>query len=296
MNFFSFDFRKAIIILIFVVAFPLISVNLQRGPGEPPWYQRPFAFLAGSLQDGYSGFTSGVRGTVSEYLKLIGIKREIQKLEQENQELRAQIGAMNENKLENERLSQLINFKSRTSMKLMAAKVIGRDLSADRYSLRINRGSRDGLKHLQAVITVDGVVGYVFRPEANTAQILGLTDRLAAVDAIVTRTRARGIIQGRDRTSCRLKYLERADDVAIGDIVATSGIGGLFPKGFPIGKIIGISKTEMGISQEAQVMPIVNAGSVEEVFVVVDSGNQDFFTDQEESKKTTPPQGEKGKL
>lgn len=275
MNFFAFDIRK-LLIVIAVIALPILSINMKRNPGEEPWYRRPFTWFVAASQGGYSSFTSGVRGTTSMYLNLVGIKKDNQQLLRENQELRAQLAASSELKLENERLNQLLEFKLNTKMELLAAKVIARDLSPDHESIRINRGYRQGLRKLMGVITVEGVVGYVLSTEMDTAQILVITDRSAAVDALVQRTRARGLISGKDASTIRLRYLERADDVAVSDAVVTSGLKGTFPKGFPIGKVTSVRKTDFGISQEAVVEPVVSPSNLEEVFVVLDSGGEDF--------------------
>lgn len=275
MNFFAFDIRKALIVLV-VIALPLLSINMKRNPGEDPWYKQPFSYAVSVVQGGYSSFTSGVRGTTSMYLKLIGIKKENLTLSKENAELRASLGALTELKLENERLSKLLDFKRSTSMKLLAAKVIARDLSPDHVSIRINRGTRQGLRKLQGVITVEGVVGYVLKADEDSSVVLVLTDRSAAIDAIVQRTRAQGLISGKNLSTCRVRYLERADDVAAGDLIVTSGLQGYFPKGFPIGKLSFVKKTDFGISQEAELTPIVNPSNLEEVFVVLDSGQEDF--------------------
>jgi rod shape-determining protein MreC len=287
-NFFAFDLRKAAIVLI-VIALPLLSINMKRSPGEDPWYSKPFTIAVSLVQGSYSSFASGVRGTTSMYLKLMGIKKQNLALQKENEELRAKLGALAELKLENERLNKLLDFKQSTSMELLAAKVIARDISPDHYSIRINRGTNHGLKKLQGVITVEGAVGYVLRAESDSAQILVLTDRFAAVDGIVQRTRARGLISGASQSSCRLRYLERADDVSPGDMVVTSGLGGYFPKGFPIGKITSVRKTDFGISQEASVEPVVNPANLEEVFVVLNSGQEDFTTRLGQADQVSAP-------
>ena len=162
LNFFAFDIRKALIVLI-VIALPLLSINMKRSPGEEPWYRKPVSASVSVVQSGYSTFTSGVRSTTSMYLKLIGIKKRNLELLHENEELRAKLGAITELKLENERLTKLLDFKRSTNMSLLAAKVIARDLSPDHYAIRINRGTRHGLKKLMGVITVEGVVGYVLK-------------------------------------------------------------------------------------------------------------------------------------
>ena len=275
MNFFAFDLRKMAIILV-IIALPFLSVNMQRGPGDEAWYRKPLSIIVGALQNSYSSFTSEIRGTTSTYLKLVGIKKYNASLLKENEELHAELGALTELKLENQRLSKILDFKQKSKMKTIAARVISRDLSPDHYSIRINRGFQDGLRKLQAVITVEGVVGYVFKPEAYSSQVLLVTDRAASIDALVQSTRARGLVQGKTKSLCRLRYLERADDVKAGDLVVTSGLQGIFPKGFPIGKINSVRKTEFGISQEAEVVPIVNPSNLEEILVVLDSGNEDF--------------------
>lgn len=275
MNFFAFDLRKALIVLI-VIALPLLSINMKRNPGEDPWYKQPFSASVSLVQSGYSSFTSGVRGTTSMYLKLIGIKKANQALVRENEELRAKLGALTELKIENERLNKLLDFRHQTQMELLAAKVIARDLSLDHVSIRINRGTRQGLRKLQGVITVEGVVGYVSKADSESAQVVVLNDRSAAIDGIVQRTRARGLVSGKNLSSCRLRYLERADDVAPGDMIVTSGVQGYFPKGFPIGHLTSVRKTDFGISQEADLTPVVNAANLEEVFVVLNSGQEDF--------------------
>lgn len=275
MNFFAFDIRK-LLIVVAVIALPILSINMKRNPGEDPWYRRPFTWFVAISQGGYSSFTSGVRGTTSMYMNLIGVKTDNQRLSHENEELRAQLGALTELKLENERLNELLQFKLTTKMELLAAKVIARDLSPDHESIRINRGYRQGLRKLMGVITVQGVVGYVLSTEMDSAQVLVLTDRSGAIDALVQRTRARGLISGKDSNAIRLRYLERADDVAVGDAVVTSGLKGFFPKGFPIGKVISVRKTDFGISQEAMVEPVVSPSNLEEVFVVLNSGGEDF--------------------
>jgi rod shape-determining protein MreC len=275
LNFFAFDIRKALIVLI-VIALPLLSINMKRNPGEDSWYRKPFSYAVGTLQGAYGSFTAGVRGTTSMYFKLMGIKKLNIDLQKKNEKLLAELGALTELKMENERLNKLLDFRHSTTMDLLAAKVIALDLSRDHDSIRINRGSRDGLRKLMGVITVEGVVGYIWKIEEDSSQVLVLTDRTSAIDTIVQRTRARGLISGKSRTTCRLRYLERADDVAPGDTIVTSGLLGYFPKGFPVGKLVFVKKTDYGISQEAEVAPVVNPSNLEEVFVVRNAGHEDF--------------------
>jgi len=290
LNFFTFDIRKLLIVL-FVAALPILSINMQRNPGEDPWYVKPISALVSLVESTYASFTSGVRGTTSMYLDLIGVKRINAELQRENAELRAKLAALKELEIKHDHLAKQLDFKQKTSMRLLAAQVIGRDLSPDHGSIRINRGSRDGLKRFQGVITVEGVVGYVFKVDRSSSQVLVLTDRStsAPIDAIVQRTRARGLVSGMSRSTARLRYLERADDVTAGDMVVTSGIHGDFPKGFPIGRITSVRKTAYGISQEAELTPVVRPADLEEVFVILDSGEEDFTEEFDPQLQFGPP-------
>lgn len=285
MNFFNLDLKKILVVFTLVVV-PLLSVNLQRS-SESGGLVQPFIWASGLLQMAYSSFSSGVRGTTAMYLDLIDIKKTNQDLLKENAELRAQLGSMTELQLENERLNDLLAFKQKTDMDLLAAKVIGKDLLPDHNTITINRGSVHGLKKSMAALTVAGAVGYVFRVQDYTSQILLLTDRYSAIDAIVQRSRARGIIEGFSKEGCRMRYLRRSDDVQDGDLIVTSGLDNIFPKGFPIGIVTAVKKSEYGVSQDIEVSPFINSTNMEEIFVVLNSHSEDFTPQTAPTEETT---------
>lgn len=264
------DPRK-VIIVIFIIALPLLSINMQREPGESPWYLKPFSLTVSAMHYSYASFSSMVKGTTRMYLDLWGIKRRILELEKNNNELKARLNTLNEIELENKRLRKLIDFKEKSPMELVPAQVIGRDITSDRDTIYIDRGLSNGLKAGQAVISVEGTVGYIFRPSLFTSQVLLITDRYTVIDSAVQRSRARGIVEGTNKGTCKLRYLERADDVQIGDLVVTSGLDNLFPKGFPVGLVTKVKKHRYGISQEVEVQPVVNSNRLEEVFVILAS-------------------------
>ncbi|MEQ1878625.1 MAG: rod shape-determining protein MreC [Bdellovibrionia bacterium] len=276
---FDFDLKKALLV-VFVVALPLLSINIQRRPDEPAWYTRPFSIAAGYIQTGYTGFSNEIRGTAALYLNLIDIKKNNRLLSKEIGELRAKLGELTELKMENERLNKLLGFEQKAPMKLLAARVTGLDLSQGEHStIRVNRGAKDGLKRGMAVITLEGVVGSIFAVEPASARILVLTDRYAVIDSIVQRSRARGIVEGKALDRCRLKYLHRSDDVKEGDIIVTSGLDNIFPKGFPIGAVVHVEKKNFGIDQKVDLQPVVDPSRLEEVFVVMHVNNEKIKDD-----------------
>lgn len=275
MNFFTFDIRKVFLVIALVVV-PLIAINMQRKSEEELWFTRPFTMSGAMIQRGFASFSSGVRGTTSLYLDLIGIKKQNLELKTQLAELRAQLGAMTELKMENERLSGLLGFKQASKMNLLAARVIGRDLLHDHNTIVIDRGLAHGVQKNMAALTIGGVVGYVFRVEQESSRVLLLTDRYAVIDAIVQRSRARGLVEGVKSSNARLKYLKRSDDVKVGDLIVTSGMFNLFPKGFPIGTVTSIDKSRYGMTQEVEVKPAVEPLNLEELFIVLNANHQDL--------------------
>ncbi len=261
------DFKKIVLLLIFG-AVPLIAINTQRNQGANSLFLSPFSAAVGFVHHLYSDFSSGVKQTASFYLNLINIKKQNLVLNRENEELRTRLSQFDEILQENQRLNSLLDFKKNDHLDLAAAKVVGTDLNADYDTIRINRGTKDGLKPYMAVISTEGVVGYIFRPQLHTSQVLLVTDRNSVVDGHIQRSRARGLIEGNSRDKLRMIHLLRADDVIVGDQVVTSGINKIFPKGFPIGKVTSIEKDAYGISQLVEVKPQVNPYNIDEVFVV----------------------------
>ena len=274
MNFFRLDFKKLFILMALII-FPLILMNMKHSPESQPWFLRPFSFFKGIVQDSYSHFSGAIRSTTSLYLNLISIKKENSVLRKENAKLQAHFGTLSELKIENDRLKNLLNFQQIAPMKLLTARVIGKDLASEHNTVTINRGSSQGVKRKMAAIAIGGVVGYVIRVHAHTSQILLLTDVYSAIDSIVQRSRVRGITEGTSRNTCRLRYLQREDDVLKGDLIVTSGLNNIFPKGFPIGKIISISqKNKNSISQTIEIQPSINPLKLEEIFIVLNANKK----------------------
>jgi rod shape-determining protein MreC len=249
---------------------------MQRKSEEELWFTRPFTFGGSLVQRGFASFSSGVRGTTAMYLDLINIKKQNLELKNQLSELHAQLGANTELKLENERLGTLLGFKQAGKMNLLATRVIAGDLLPDHNTITVDRGLEHGVQKNMAALTNGGVVGYTFRVQPQSSQILLLTDRYAVIDAIVQRSRARGFVEGIGRNNARLHYLKRSDDVKIGDLVVTSGLSNLFPKGFPIGTVLNIEKSRYGMTQEVEIKPAIEPHNLEELFIVLNANHQDF--------------------
>ena len=275
MNWSTIDFRKILIVLV-IAGLPLIAVQRDTSPKNSPWYLKPFGFLMSTLNSSYHSLSTTVISTTGLYLNLWDIKRNNRQLVAENHKLRARLTLFEELSKENHRLRKIVDFKAKTSMNLVASRVIGRDLIDGRNTLRINRGTRHGIKAGQAVISVDGAVGYIFQPQWLTAQVILLTDRYAAIDALVQRTRARGIVEGQNTQTCQLTYIENLENLQVGDLIVTGGLDNIFPKGFPIGTITEVVKSQYGVGQKVHIKPVITPSHLEEVFIIRDASHENL--------------------
>lgn len=228
------------------------------------------------------------------YLDLINIKKQSESLHSTNNELQSRLEKMNELLLENDRLRDLLNFKQQTKMAMTSAQVIGRDLVIDHNTITINKGTSDGIKPGQAVITTGGVLGYIFKPEPFTSHVMLITDRYAVVDGIVQRTRAHGIVEGKSQNGCALKYVERTEDVKEGDLVVTGGLDNIFPKGFPVAIVESVERKTFSVSLKVELRPVVDPYKVEEVFVVLDAAKEDLGDKYAPQTATPAPEGAAG--
>jgi len=215
-------------------------------------------------------------------------------LKQRIAELQAESHQMKEMVLDNERLRKLLQFREKISTSMVAAEVIGQDPTSWFKSVTLNKGEKDGVRKGMAVILPEGVVGQILKTSPRYATVLLITDYNSAVDAIVQRTRAKAIVEGKGENRCQLKYLLRTEEVTVGDIVVTSGLGGNFPKGLKVGEIRNVEKKGHGIFQYAELTPGVDLTKLEEVFIITEAPP---LPPKEKEKKLekTPDRGRKKK-
>jgi rod shape-determining protein MreC len=202
------------------------------------------------------------------YVSLWKTRLENQTLLDENRKLVNTIINLRELEQENIRLRNLLQFKENFKIQAVVARIIAKDVSTEFRAIRINRGRDHGIEANMAVINSEGVVGRVLRVTNSTADIVTLLDPLSAIDAYIMRSRARGIVEGLTDALCQLKFALRVDDIQPGDLLLSSGLGGNFPKGIPVGTIIKVTRKSYGVTQKVEVKPSVDFSKLEEVLVV----------------------------
>jgi len=257
------------ITLFILLLIPVAAIDTaSRAPRDYRAIDRVIIGLTGPIQAAISWTLEKSVSSVQNYLYLFNTRQENRELLETNRRLLTTIASLREAQEENLRLKRLLNFQEKNRLETFMARVIARDVSPEFRSIRINRGEDHGIRKDMAVLTNEGIVGRVFRTTPTTADVVTLLDLQSAVDAIVERSRARGIIEGLTEEVCQLKYALRTDDIEPGDLLVTGGLGGIFPKGIPIGTVSKVNRKPFGISQEVEVRPAVDFSKLEEVIIV----------------------------
>lgn len=207
------------------------------------------------------GVWSGITGAFQ-------LRDQVRFLRQELRERKRELARLTEVELENERLRSLLAFRPEVEGEVVTARVIGADALGLSRSLAIDRGTLDGVRKGAAVLAPEGVVGQVLLAARHAARVLLIIDHNSGVDGIVQRTRAHGIVEGALDGGCGLKFVKRTERLEVRDLVVTSGMDGIFPKGLPIGHIAAIDKRGQSLFQYATVEPTVDFARLEEVLVV----------------------------
>lgn len=201
---------------------------------------------------------------------------EIGRLRVENARLRARVdalaretAALREQAASVPRLERLLALRGAVTYRTVAARVITRDPSRWFTTLTVDRGGRDGVVRNSPVVTPDGVVGRVIEVTATASRILLIADSRSALGVLMQGSRDAGVVEGRGRGTLHLRYLSRAVAVRRGDIVVTSGLGGIFPRGLTVGRIVSVTREEGALLQEAEVEPAAALDRLEEVLILL---------------------------
>lgn len=263
------QYRFYITLFLFILI-PVIAIDTStRSPRDYRFYDRVIVRVTYPIQTSISWSLEKLASTFEHYIYLWHTHKENLALLEENRKLLNSIASLKETQQENIRLRKLLNFEEKFSLQSVVARVIAKDVSSEFRSIRINRGEDSGIKRNMAVVTDEGIVGRILRTTKSTSDVVTILDPLSAVDTIVERSRARGIVEGLTDDSCQLKYALRTDDIQPGDVLISSGLGGIFPKGIAAGTVSKVHRKAYGITQEVEVRPSVDFSKLEEVLIVL---------------------------
>ncbi len=265
--------RQTVLVIVIII---ILAINItvlffsSRHPTTSYGTERISISVTAPFQEAVTEVVRQIKTIWRNYFFLVSISEENARLRDALSRAMKKNNRCNELERSNLRLRNLLNFKEKISNEILAAEVIGKDPSPWFRSIVIDKGAADGLRQALPVVVPEGIVGLVTEVAPHYAKVLLVTDPNSAIDALVQRTRARGIIKGESHGICSFDYVLRRHDVEIGDTVISSGLDGVFPKGLRIGQVSDLVRGKAGIFQEIEVTPFIDFETLEEVLVILD--------------------------
>ena len=254
----------------------LLSSNSDLGPTWNPAEQFVIEITA-PFQKLIKQTTKSTEELWLNYFRLVDVHHENTQLKNEIHVLKMANSRYRELLATQERLEELLQFKQTINRPVLAAQVIGRDPTGWFKSVIIDKGKWAGLRLDMPVVNAFGVVGRVVSVSSNYAKVLLIIDQNSAVDCLVQRSRDRGMLKGLMSEICKLDYVAKSNDITMGDIVVTSGLGGVFPKGLPVGRILDVKEISGELFKDIKIRTAVDFSKLEEVLVILEeskSSNQ----------------------
>ena len=267
--------RRAVILTVaLVLSFLLMTLQVRREAAVVTFTRQVVLFSVSPFIKVTAGLVRGTRNLWRDYVDLRHLREENKHLQGEVAVLQRRIDQLEEQSLETQRLQRLLAMRESPQAGFLTARVVGKDATNWFKTILLDRGSQEGVRRNQPVLAPDGLVGRVVEVTPTSAKVQLLTDPVSAVGGLVQRTRVTGIVSGNLGAGARVRYLPLLADVVVGDEVVTSGMGGVFPKGIPVGRITAVERRSGALFQEASLQPLADLGRLEEVMIltVLDGG------------------------
>jgi rod shape-determining protein MreC len=260
-----------VVVVLLAVPFFFLRANI-RDPKELNALDRALIRVSTPIQFAASSLARGVSTLVSDYVYLVDVKADNGRLAYDNARLRSRARSLEQAEAENRRLRKLLGLRDTLAADVVSAHVVSKDFTE---FFRVTRVTLDrsakGVRPNMPVLALDGVVGTVYRVAGDTVDVLLTVDSGSGIDVVVERTGARGFVRGtgdKTRYACRVEYVQRTDEVDVGDLLLTSGVGKRFPKGIPVARVAKVVKRDFGIYQSVEAEPAVDLSRLEDVLIV----------------------------
>lgn len=254
-------------LLLFFAGLLLGSIS-SKHPAVARVGQSLVATIASPVQSSMSAVADGIQGFWDEYINLLGLVHENKQLKERLLALETENSKLLEFGAENDRLKKILALKETAPIAGVTANVVGFDPTSWIKGVVIDKGSKHGLAKGQSVVDGRGVVGYVSSVSGSSARVILINDHASAVDAIVQRTRARGVVAGNGSRTIEMNYVLEREDVKIGDRIITSGFDGIFPKGFFVGVVTEVDPPSRKLFRRIEIEPASDLSKLESVLVV----------------------------
>ena len=269
------------------LAFYVVTVS-STSPDKGDAVTRLLSQSVRPLQMSLHALGAAIRNLQLHYVDFKDLWNENQALKEQVAVLEAERNRLFEAKLANDRLTELLEIRTRILRESVAATVISNSASSWFRTITVDKGTAAGIHQGMAVITPRGVVGKVVSVDDGTAKVMLLTDHKSGLDIITQRTRVRGIVSGSVDGEPIVKYMGRNEDVRPGDRLITSGLDGTFPKGLLVGTIVDVADDGPGLFQRVRVSLAVDPLVMEEVLFISDKPRPAVSSVPRESLERTP--------
>ena len=262
--------QPGLLILFVVLAVVVMTVWFREGQNGPVHKLRTGVHAVAAPVSSVGEFaTRPVRGLYAWAADLGVSRSQLEALRAQNDELRNTVAGLQEAKLQNDRLRGLVSFAQVSKTKSLGATVIGRPTNSWEGVITIDRGSSDGVKPGMPVVGPAGLLGQTVDVTPSSASVRLISDPASGVSAILQATRAAGVVKGSIEGALSLDFVSTETTVRAGDVVVTSGIGGVFPKGLIIGEVTKVTKSPADLYQHIDLAPSGQLGTLEDVLVLV---------------------------
>ncbi len=260
--------RASVLTAALLLSFLLMTLQVRHESAVVTVTRQALLYLASPFIKVTAATVHGIGDIWRDYVDLRGLREENKRLQHEAATLKRRLDQLAEQALETQRLQRLLAMRETPQAEFLTARVVGKDATNWFKTILLDRGSLEGVRRNQPVLAPDGLVGRVVEVTPGSARVQLLTDPVNAVGGLIQRTRVTGIVSGNLGAGARVRYLPLLADVVVGDDVVTSGMGGVFPKGIPVGRITAVERRSGALFQEATLQPAVDLGRLEEVLIL----------------------------
>ncbi|MBR2476505.1 MAG: rod shape-determining protein MreC [Clostridia bacterium] len=270
-----FERNKSRVVLGIVSVLLVVVIALSTIPSlKPNFVSNAVNFVISPIQKGISSVINSVQNFFNVLFNMDEFQAENEQLRQRVVFLESEIRETEELKKENSRLRSMLGMRERmVEYETETAEVIAKDPGNWFVTFTVDKGSSSGVELYDPVITDKGLVGYVSEVNVNSSKVTSIIDSTTSVAANVKRTGDAAVVEGdlklQEQGRCRMVYVDKGSVITAGDELETSGMGGIYPKGIYIGKVMEITGDGTGLSQQATIEPAVDFDSVSEVFIII---------------------------
>lgn len=214
------------------------------------------------------GVTAPFRGLGNVFANLTADQETLTQLQQEKADLEARNAQLEEAERTAQRLQDLLALQDTYSLQSTAARIISASTDSWTRTVTLDKGTSSGIAIGMPVADSTGAIGQVIECGASTSTVRLITDENSSVSAMVQSSRAQGILKGNPDGTLSLTLVATDQTVEVGDMVVTSGLGGVFPKGLPLGKVASVNREDGALYYDISVEPLSTTEGFEEVLVI----------------------------